>query len=157
MTILVVYSQEPTFPATDQNPSAVRYHVGTYWADCLGTEPTEEDIEAFLAPPPAPRIPTLVAMGQVKTADGDITSIAISTELAGAFVFATGEIWCFFVDEQPDTEYIVLAYDANSVRAYVEDEDKYTSHFIIRCTDFVGAPMNPPTLNFEVKRVVRNG
>lgn len=113
-------------------------------------------IPPYVPPEPIPvvRTPALIAMGQVKTADGDISSIAISAALAGAFLFDTGEIWCFFVEEQPDTEYIVLAYDANSVRAYVEDEDKATGYFIIRCTDFDGVPMNPPTLNFEVKRVL---
>ena len=97
---------------------------------------------------------TLIAMGQVKTANGDISSIAISTALTGAFLFDTGEIWCFFVEEQPDTDYIVLAYDANTVRAFVEDEDKATGYFVIRCVNFSGTPTNPPSLNFEVKRVI---
>ena len=93
-------------------------------------------------------------MGQVKTDGYDITSVAISAELAGAFIGSEGEIWCFFVNEQPDTEYMVLAYDANSVRAFVNDEDKETGYFVIRCMDFSGTPTNPPTLNFEVKRVI---
>jgi hypothetical protein len=99
-------------------------------------------------------VPTLVAMGQVKIADGDITNVNISASLAGAFLFGEGEIWCFFATPQPDTDYIVLAYDSNTVRAYVEDDDKATEYFIIRVTDFSDVPTNPASLNFEVKRVI---
>jgi hypothetical protein len=99
-------------------------------------------------------VPTLVAMGQVKIADGDVTNVNISASLAGAFLFGEGEIWCFFASPQPDTDYIVLAYDSNSVRAFTEDEDKTTEYFVIHCTDFSGVPTNPSTLNFEVKRVI---
>jgi hypothetical protein len=102
----------------------------------------------------APTVPSLIAMGQVKITDGDVSEMKISAALAGAFLFGDGEIWCFFVHEQPDTDYIVLAYDGNSVRAYVEDDDKDTAYFIIRATDFEGVPTNPPNLNFEVKRVI---
>lgn len=98
--------------------------------------------------------PSLIAMGQVKLADGDISQVSISAALAGAFLFGEGEIWCFFVNEQPDTDYIVLAYDSNTVRAYVDDADKATGYFIIRVTDFDGNPANPASLNFEVKRVI---
>lgn len=105
-------------------------------------------------PPAVTTTPTLFAMGQIKTEDGDISSVAISSALAGAFLFGVGEIWVFLTDEQPDTNYIVLAYDANHVRAYVNDDDKQTGFFIIRCTDFTDNPANPPSLNFEVKRVI---
>lgn len=113
------------------------------------------EIAEYEAPeePPVVLKPELVAMGQVKTADGEVTSVAISAALAGAFLFDTGEIWCFFVDPQPDTNYIVLAYDSNSVRAFVEDDDKFADYFVIRSTDFDGIPTNSPSLNFEVKRV----
>lgn len=118
------------------------------------------DGETFSSPPPSlpdqfiQSTPALIAMGQIKTADGDITQVNISAALAGAFLFDVGEVWVFLTEEQPDTDYIVLAYDANSVRAYVEDEDKFTGYFIIRVTDFTGTPTNPASLNFEVKRVI---
>jgi len=113
-------------------------------------------IADYIPPDPVPpiKVPSLIAMGQVKTDGADITSVSISAELAGAFIGGEGEIWCFFMNEQPDTEYMVLAYDANGVRAFVNDEDKETGYFVIRCMDFSGTPTNPPTLNFEVKRVI---
>ena len=104
------------------------------------------------APGPILR-PELFAIGQVKTDGVEVSSIAISAALSGAFLLDTGELWCFFSEAQADTEYIVLAYDSNSVRAFVNDEDKFTEYFVIRITDFDGVPTNPSSINFEVKRV----
>lgn len=38
----------PTSPAENQHPDAVRYHVGPYWVDAIGGEPTPEEIAAVL-------------------------------------------------------------------------------------------------------------
>lgn len=46
--IRVVYSNEPSFPATDQHTNAVRYRVGSYWVDAIGGEPTEEEVLTVL-------------------------------------------------------------------------------------------------------------
>lgn len=57
-TIRTVYfGAPPDFPATDQHPDAVRYGpftVGgkTCFADCIGGEPTVEDLQAVIDPPP---------------------------------------------------------------------------------------------------------
>ena len=106
-------------------------------------------------PEPAPLRPYLLAMGQIKTDGTDVVSVAISASLAGAFLLGAGEVWCFFLEPQPDENYIVLAYDSNSVRAFVNDDDKFAEYFIIRTTDFSDPPVptNPLSLNFEVKRV----
>lgn len=50
MTILVIYSEEPAFPATDQNPSAKRKKLGDVWVDYTGTEPTASDLQDMLTP-----------------------------------------------------------------------------------------------------------
>jgi len=50
--IRVIYSTEPIFPATDQHPDAVRYKVGKHIVDAIGGEPTIEEIDAVLNPPP---------------------------------------------------------------------------------------------------------
>ena len=50
MNIRIVYEKEPNFPATDQHPDCVRYQVGTVFADAIGGEPTQADVDAFLAP-----------------------------------------------------------------------------------------------------------
>jgi hypothetical protein len=124
------------------------------WTDARDKPTWAEIVAADALPPSSILKPVLVAMGQVKLADGDISEVKISAALAGAFLFGVGEIWCFFTEPQPDTDYIVLAYDSNTVRAYVEDEDKATEYFIIRVTDFSDVPTNPASLNFEVKRVI---
>lgn len=51
MTILVVYEDEPNFPATDQQPDAVRYQIGKLWVDAIGSAPTQADLDAFFSPP----------------------------------------------------------------------------------------------------------
>jgi hypothetical protein len=50
MTILVIYTSEPSFPPTDQNPDANRYEVGGLWVDATGTRPTQAEIDAILSP-----------------------------------------------------------------------------------------------------------
>lgn len=53
-TIRVMYSVEPNFPATDQHPDAVRYHITVdgreWWIDALGGEPSADEVRAVLAP-----------------------------------------------------------------------------------------------------------
>jgi hypothetical protein len=45
--IRIIYHEEPKFPATDQHPSAVRYHIGEFWIDAVGAEPTAADLTAI--------------------------------------------------------------------------------------------------------------
>lgn len=47
--IRVIYTEEPNFPASDNHPDAVRYHINGYFVDSIG-EPTEEEVTAFLTP-----------------------------------------------------------------------------------------------------------
>ncbi len=47
--IRIIYSEEPNFPATDNSPNSVRYQIGNYWIDAEGGEPTQVEIEAFIA------------------------------------------------------------------------------------------------------------
>jgi hypothetical protein len=53
MTIRCVYDSEPSFPATNQHPDAVRYVVGAYYVDAIGAEPTVQEVLDFLRPPSA--------------------------------------------------------------------------------------------------------
>jgi hypothetical protein len=53
-TIRTVYTEAPPFPATDQHPGAVRYHVGGRWVDAVGGQPTTGEIDAFLHPESPP-------------------------------------------------------------------------------------------------------
>ena len=46
--IRTIYRAAPSFPATDQHPDAVRYPVGALWADAIGGQPTQAEIDSFL-------------------------------------------------------------------------------------------------------------
>ena len=63
-TIRCIYQGvAPDFPATDQHPDAVRYERTwrdqQWFVDAIGGEPTVEDMDAVLDPPP-PASPTVV-------------------------------------------------------------------------------------------------
>lgn len=45
--ILIVYSEEPNFPATDNNPDAVRYEINGQFIDATGGRPSNAEITAF--------------------------------------------------------------------------------------------------------------
>lgn len=49
--ILCVYSEEPQFPATEQQPGALRTQIGAYWVDYLDAEPTPQEVEDLVNPP----------------------------------------------------------------------------------------------------------
>lgn len=48
--ILVVYQEQPRFPASDQHPSATRYSVGSFWVDAIGDAPSEAEVYARISP-----------------------------------------------------------------------------------------------------------
>jgi hypothetical protein len=50
MTICVIYTSEPAFPATDQRPDAQRVKIGNFWVDYEGSAPVQADIDAILNP-----------------------------------------------------------------------------------------------------------
>jgi hypothetical protein len=52
MILSVYFGAEPTFPAVDQHPTAVRYRVGAVLVDAIGGTPSQAEIDAVLAPPP---------------------------------------------------------------------------------------------------------
>lgn len=56
-TILCIYKADPSFPATDQNPNAVRYAfqhptAGALLVDALNGPPVQAEIDAVLFPVP---------------------------------------------------------------------------------------------------------
>lgn len=50
MTILAIYTKEPSFPASDQTPDAQRIQVGNVWVDYTGAVPVQSDLDALQAP-----------------------------------------------------------------------------------------------------------
>lgn len=50
VVIRCIYTVEPSFPATDQHPDAVRYQVSGYFVDAIGGAPSAADVAAILGP-----------------------------------------------------------------------------------------------------------
>jgi hypothetical protein len=81
-TIRVVYSQEPSFPATDQHPDAVRYQVDGYFVDAIGGAPSVEEVQAVLSPAPEPASPTLADLQAALITKGVITEADVTAAAA---------------------------------------------------------------------------
>jgi hypothetical protein len=88
--ILVAYSAEPNFPATDQQPAAQRYRVGPYWVDAVGGEPTPAEVKAALHPilPPSRdeslRQPMLTARQAITQAKTDLAAATTVAQVKAA-------------------------------------------------------------------------
>jgi hypothetical protein len=76
-TIRTVYTEAPPFPATDQHPAAVRYHVGSRWVDAIGGQPTAEEIDAFLHPEPNPSADDETRAAYLQMAETESTDISV--------------------------------------------------------------------------------
>lgn len=75
--MIVVYTAEPKFPASDQHPDAVRYRMTVagrdVWVDATGGQPTAAEVAALLNPPhrvsKATVIARLIAVGKLDAAE----------------------------------------------------------------------------------------
>lgn len=108
MTILVVYSQEPDFPPTDQNPSAKRAYIGAYVVDYLAPAPTEEEVEEYVSPTPAKQILGPISAATLGIEAGEVSGIETSLNFAVAFPIDIDTYWIMFTAPEPDTDYLVL-------------------------------------------------
>lgn len=70
--IRVIYTNEPSFPATDQHPDAVRYVVGGFFVDAIGGEPTQQEMDSVLKPKKAPEPITAEELLSAMLKKGDI-------------------------------------------------------------------------------------
>jgi len=108
-------------------------------------------------PPPSPPAPTtavIYAICQITLAGGEVSSVTTSANLAGVLRLDVGKYWVFFAQEQEDTSYLALAYDSGTVRAYIDEADKFVDYFVVTITDFAGNPVDPAGVSVEVKRVI---
>lgn len=110
MTILVVYSEEPDFPPTDQQPDAKRSEVGEFWVDYLGPKPSIADIDSFLNPPGpiSKQVLGPISAATLAILDGEVTGIETSVNFGAAFMVDVNTYWAFFIEPEPDTNYLVL-------------------------------------------------
>jgi len=107
MTILVVYSEEPDFPASDQQPDAVRAHIGAYWVDYTDVEPSLSEVMTFLSPEVQQMLGPISA-ATLGILDGEVTGIETSINFGAAFMVDVETYWAFFTVPEPDTNYLVL-------------------------------------------------
>lgn len=88
MSIRVVYSSQPNFPATDQHPNAARYFVDPYWVDAIGAPaPTLVDVQAFLNPK-SNFLPYDVFVSRFTDAEYKAVKDGINTQIAAGNVKA---------------------------------------------------------------------
>lgn len=50
MTIRCIYTEQPSFPPTENDPAASRVQIGSLWVDYTGAVPDQGAVDAVFAP-----------------------------------------------------------------------------------------------------------
>lgn len=100
------------------------------------------------------RTPTTIAMAKLTISELGVEGIGVDSAFAGAFQMGTGSFFVFFATPQPDTDYIVNAFDGGLIRCYVKAEDYGTDAFTVTTTDLSDNPVDPATLSIIVIRAI---
>lgn len=102
------------------------------------------------APAYTPETPQLYALATMTIADGAVSSIVPSAQLAGGFRLDTGVYWVFFAEIQQNTNYQVLCFN-HAARVYVSE--RYEDFFVITA-EADGVPTDPGNICIQITRVV---
>lgn len=97
--------------------------------------------------------PVLVGLAQLAVNNGEVSSLSLTSQFTAAVQMGVGELWIFFRETQPDSDYLVLVYPTATAIGQVIPSNKFEDFFIINVTDFNGNPADVDRLSFEVKRV----
>jgi hypothetical protein len=151
MTIRCIYTAEPSFPATDQHPDAVRYQVAGYWVDAIGGEPTQEEIDAVLLPP---SVPHLNGGGLARFSGAIPATMLENIHMGGVTRVAKGRYRVTHEEAMPSDQYSVIpaVFDANprSIRITA----RTASYVEVRVTDNANAAQDAAEITVETKRVI---
>jgi hypothetical protein len=151
MTIRCVYSEEPSFPATDQHPDAVRYQVGGYWVDAIGGEPTLGEVEAVVAP----ALPPHLNGGGLARFTGTLpVTVLEAIHVTGATRVAKGRYRVTHEVAMPSDQYssIPAVFDANPRNIRITA--RTASYVEVRVTDNANAAQDAAEITVETKRVI---
>lgn len=105
-------------------------------------------------PVPRQKVSATVATAKLSISDGIVEGIGVDSAFAGVFQIDTGYFWVAFMSSQPDTDYIVNAFDGGLFRCYVKPEDYQPDGFAISTTDLSGVPGDPQTISVIVTRAI---
>lgn len=108
----------------------------------------------YIQPDPIPKIPSVIATAKLSITDGAVEGIGADSAFAGVFQLDTGYFWVAYMNPQPDTDYIVNAFDGGLFRCYVKPEDYQTEGFAISTTDLSGVPSDPQTISVIVTKAI---
>lgn len=104
--------------------------------------------------PPAIKTPRNIAMGKLTIEDDQVNGFAADSAVGGGIILDAGKFMMFFLEPQPDPDYIVSVFDGGLYRCYVLPEDYTEDFFIITTTDMQGTPANPGTMSLIITRAV---
>ena len=154
MTILVVYSEEPDFPATDQNPDAVRYQVGNIWVDAIGDEPTQDDVDDVLHPVVAPLPPHLNYGGLARFSGTSPVTILEAIRMAGVTRVSKGRYRVSHETPMPSDQYSVMPSVMDPLPRTIRVTARTASYVEIRVTDLAGVAQDPAEAIVKTERVI---
>lgn len=151
MSILVVYTALPSFPATDQNPTAQRIQIGSLWADYTDTEPTEDDVNTFLHPPGVPHLNSGML---IRFSATNPIVVYENLGLAGVSRLTKGRYRINHINPMPSDQYSVFpdVMDAADKRA------RYTVRTVdyveVKVVDTAGAAADASEVSVKIERVI---
>lgn len=152
MTIRTVYSEEPTFPATDQHPDAVRYEVAGYWVDAIGGEPTPEEVVAFVTPDADP--PHLNNGGLARFSGASPVSVYEAIRMAGVTRISKGRYRVTHETPMPSDQYSVMPSVMDANPRTIRYTARTANHVEVRVTDLAGAAQDPTEITIKTERVI---
>jgi hypothetical protein len=138
-----VYAQIALWESEDRTISAADELVG--------------ELDDIVWPTESDYIPALVKQSVLSSIviDGEVAeNIIAGSGVVGAWRQSTGIYWVFFANNEPDTGYLINAYDGGAVTVYALADEKSTTHCIIRVEDETGTLVDPDQINIEIKRAV---
>ena len=154
MTILVVYSEEPNFPASDQQPDALRIEIGGYWVDYLGDEPTLEQVLALIDPAEIPVAPHLNNGGLARFSGAALTAVYEAIRLSGVSRVAKGRYRVYHETPMPTDGYSAFASVFDVGLRFSRITARTAAYVEVRVTDLAGVAQDPTEITVKTERVV---
>lgn len=152
MTIRCIYAEQPTFPATDQHPDAVRYFIDPYWVDAVGGEPSGAEVAAVLAAVVRP--PHLNSGMLIRFSATNPIVVYENLGLSGVSRLAKGRYRINHINPMPSDQYSVFPDVMDALDRRVRYTVRTVDYVEVKVVDTAGAPADAAEVSVKIERVV---
>lgn len=151
MTIRCIYTEQPSFPPTDNDPAASRVQVDVYWVDYTGSVPTLDDVNAVLHPPAVAHLNNGALIRF--TATNPITVLE-NIGMAGVTRRAKGWFRALHQTPMPSAQYSVFPDILDALDKRVRVVARTVDYVDIKVVDAAGAAADATELSIKIERVI---